>query len=258
MSAQTDYAILDQPEILQFVFYPRRDYSTPPPNAVDHKIPIENGVVISCRFHLCSNTSPSVIYFHGNGEVVSDYDYIAPAYNRLGINLFVVDYRGYGSSSGVPTFTTLVTDAHVVFKAFKEILREGHFTGAVFAMGRSLGSIAAVELALHYGAEMKGLIIESGMASMSTLMAHMGLSGQAFRLTLGFPNLMKIREVRLPTLILHGEYDSLIPATEGQALYDGSASQYKRLVIIPGAEHNDIMMVGGEEYLGEISRFVHA
>jgi alpha-beta hydrolase superfamily lysophospholipase len=258
MSSDNNYSALDGPEILQFVFYPRQDHTPAPSNATDHFVLVDDGAAISCRFYVCAQDAPSILYFHGNGEVVSDYDYIAPVYNRLGVNLFVADYRGYGSSSGTPTFSALLKDAHIVFRSFNEILREGQHTSAVFVMGRSLGSIPGIELALHYGGQMEGLIIESGIGSMSTLMAHMGLSGEALGLPTGFPNVTKIRSIKLPTLILHGEYDSLIPATEAYALYENSASQDRRLVIIPNAEHNDIMMVGGDKYFGEIRSFVSA
>ena len=87
--AQQDYSALDTPEILSFIFYPRGDYTRTPTNASDHSIPVDNDASISCRFYTHSQGSPSIIYFHGNGEVVSDYDYIAPMYSELGINLFV-------------------------------------------------------------------------------------------------------------------------------------------------------------------------
>ena len=95
---------------------------------------------------------------YGNGDVVSDYDGIAPIYNQQGINLFVTDYRGYGSSGGVPTFTSMITDAHRIFEAFLGILHNEHYTSDVFAMGRSLGSMSAIELAYSYQEQVKGLI----------------------------------------------------------------------------------------------------
>jgi alpha-beta hydrolase superfamily lysophospholipase len=65
-----------------------------------------------------------------------------------------------------------------------------------------------------------------------------------------------MRTITIPTLIIHGEYDSLIPPTEGKALFENAASRNKNLVIIPDAEHNDIMLVGMERYFKAIKEFI--
>ena len=257
--SQTDYSALDRPEILQFVFYPRRDFTKAPSNASDYFIPVDKDISISCRFYSHSQSSPSIIYFHGNGEVVSDYDYIAPMYSQLGINLFVADYRGYGASQGKPTFSNTISDAPIIFKAFTDILRQDRYSGDIFVMGRSLGSISAIEIAYHYQEQMKGLIIESGFASVINLLSHLGFPAQFLGIEdASFPNLTKIRTIILPTLIIHGEYDNMIPKTEAEALFNNTGTKDKRLVIIPRANHNDIMWVGMERYLKAIKEFVFA
>ena len=255
--AEQDYSILDQPAVLSFVFYPRKDVTPPPQNATDHLIAVEKDIAVACRFYSHSPDAPSIIYFHGNGEVTSDYDYIAPLYNQLGINLFVADYRGYGASGGSPTFSNMVSDAPVVFKAFADILKEKNYCEDVFAMGRSLGSVSALEIAHHHQEQLKGLIIESGFASVTNLLEHLGIPAESLGLTNpDFPNLARIRTITIPTLIIHGEYDSLIPVSEGEALFQNAAASKKELVTIPGAEHNDIMLVGTERYFAALGKFV--
>ncbi len=259
MSQPTDYSALDRPELLQFVFYPRKDFTVPPPNSTDHLIPVEKDVSISCRFYVHHRDAPSVLYFHGNGEVVSDHDYIAPLYNRLGVNLFVADYRGSGASGGTPTFSNMVADAYHIFKGFWEILQEGGYGGRVFLMGRSLGSVSAIELASHYGEKIKGLILESGFASTVRLMTRLGFPKEFLGIKdAEFPNLAKIRAITLPTLIIHAEFDSLIPLTEARDLFENVATKEKRLVIIPGADHNDLMVLGIEPYFEAIEEFIFA
>jgi len=86
---------------------------------------------------------------------------------------------------------------------------------------------------------------------------HLGFSRSLLDIKdAAFPNLTGIRTITLPTLILHGEYDSLIPSTEGKALFHNAATKDKRLLIIPGADHNDILWVGMERYLEAIREFV--
>ena len=257
MTADGRYSILDRPEILQFIFYPRRDKGEGPPNSTDHLVSVANGVSIGCRFYVHSNSSPSILLFHGNGEVVSDYDSIASIYDQMGINLFVADYRGYGSSGGMPTFTNMVSDAHTIFEAFLDILCNNHHTSNVFVMGRSLGSISAIELASSYQQQVNGLIIESGFASILRLLKHLGFPSEFLDINdISFPNAAKMRSITLPTLVLHGEYDSLIPVTEARDLFENTAAKRKRLVIINGADHNDIMLVGMEKYFKAIREFV--
>ena len=103
-----EYSLLDRPDILQFTFYPRKEARRGPPNSTDYFIPVGDEVSICCRFYVHSHSSPSILFFHGNGEIASDYDDVAPIYNQRSINLFVTDYRGYGLSGGTPTFTNMV------------------------------------------------------------------------------------------------------------------------------------------------------
>jgi len=257
MSQHIDYSPLDQPHILGFVFYPRPDWTPPPPGASDHSVPVEDGISVSCRFHPSSESAPSILFFHGNGEVVYDYDGIAPFYNREGINLFVADYRGYGQSGGTPSFSNTVADAHIIFKYFRDTLRSSGYSGPLFVMGRSLGSLSAVELASSYPQEMRGLILESGFASAGRLLGYLSY---AFR----FPHLdefekaslERIRSITMPVLIIHGEYDEIIPYEQAEVFYQNIGSEDKRLLTIAGAGHNDILLVGMEQYFSAIKEFV--
>lgn len=257
--SQDDYSALDRPEILAFVFYPRKDFSRAPSNASDYFIPVDKDVSISCRFYVHSRSSPSILCFHGNGEVVSDHDYIAPMYNQLGINLFVADYRGYGASQGRPTLSNTVSDAPVIFKAFGDILHREKHGGDIFVMGRSLGSISAIGIAYRYQEEIKGLIIESGFAAIINLLFHLGFPAASLGIEdPEFPNLARIRAIAVPTLIIHGEHDQIIPASEGEALFHNSAATDKRLLMIPGANHNDLMWIGKDSYFQAIKQLAFA
>ncbi|HYA02759.1 MAG TPA: alpha/beta hydrolase, partial [Syntrophobacteria bacterium] len=128
------------------------------------------------------------------------------------------------------------------------------FGGPLIVMGRSLGSASALELAANYGEELEGLIIESGFALALPLLKLLGVQAWALDLTEddGFGNLEKIRAYHGPTLIIHAEYDHIIPLSEGEALWDACPSSDKTLLEIPGANHNDIFMHGIREYFDAI------
>ena len=254
-----DLSVLDRPEILQVVFYPRKSHPKPlAPNAKDHFIEVERGINVGCRYHTIGKDYPSLLYFHGNGAIVDDLDLFAPLFNGIGINLFVAGYRGYGLSNGTPTVTSMIRDSHRVFEGFKKIVEDYGFRKTFFVMGRSLGSFSAIELACNYQDDIQGLIVESGPSNnlRQYVSSMVPLNHPIWRDDSTFLNKVKLRSIFKPILIIHGEQDSLIPVDEGRELYENSAAKDKRLVIIPNAEHNDIFIVGKEQYYKAIKEFV--
>jgi len=252
-----DYSLIDQPFLLQFIFYPRKDSTPCPSNGFDLSVLVGDGVSISCRFYAGHHEWPWILFFHGNGEVVSDYDEISLFYHQKKINLVVADYRGYGASTGVPTLSDLVQDAHLIFKGVREELIKRNLRKDPWIMGRSLGSISALELAYHYQEEMKGLIIESGFPSVVRIMTHFGMPSQGMGLEkIDQECLERIKKIFLPTLIIHGEQDSLVPLKNAKDIYQHLGTQEKKLLIIPSATHNDIMLVGFKGYFNALQEFI--
>lgn len=249
---------MDRPEILYRLFFPRREFvnDAESPKAMNHFIAVSEDVSIGCRFYPAQSDAPNILYFHGNGETAPDYDYVAPVYQEKCINLFVTDYRGYGMSDGSPSCSSMIKDAHPTFHGFVAFLRGLGFTGDLFVMGRSLGSAPAIEVAYHYQSLLKGLIVESGFASARNQFIRLGISDLFGDVSnpIGFGNDLKIKEVAIPTLIIHGEWDEIIPATEGQALYELSGAAEKNALFIPHAGHNDLTMQGMKAYMEAIER----
>ncbi len=252
-----EYFAIDNSPLINFLFYPRKHFRPGPDNSFDFTVEVEEGINISCRFYYGNYEDPWILYFHGNGEVVSDYNDIAPFYTRNGLNIVVADYRGYGASNGSPSFYSLINDGHVIFYKVVEKLQKLGWADNIWIMGRSLGSISALELTFNYGDRIKGLIVESGFVSPSNLLEHLGLPSFGLDLKkLEEDSLQKIKNINVPTLIIHGEYDSLIPAKEGEKLFQNIGSEKKEFVLITGAGHNDIMFVGQVSYFGAIKNFV--
>jgi len=73
----------------------------------------------------------------------------------------------------------------------------------------------------------------------------------------GFGNLSKISTILTPTLVIHGAEDTLIPPSDGRGLYDASPAQNKRLLLVPGARHNDLLSVDPQGYFSAIQDFIH-
>lgn len=250
---------LDRPEILSMMFHPRRvNRSAPPPEATDMDIMIAPDITIGCRFFSTDTTAPVIVFFHGNGEVAADYDDIGSLYVQQGLNFLVTDYRGYGWSDGTPSASSLLSDAGILYEKTIPLLQDQGYTGKIFLMGRSLGSACAIDLAARYQENISGLIIESGFAETLPLMRTMGLdlSSMGINEEDCFNNAAKIQSVTLPTYILHGQRDTLIPLSHAERLHSLSAARSKELQIVPGADHNSLIAVTGVLYFQAIRHFV--
>ena len=259
--SQIDYRMLDNPEILTFLFYPRREEgsSVPKGDVHDLRIPVDDQVTIGARFHHTQKTSPTILFFHGNGEIVADYDEIGSLYVQTGANFLPVDYRGYGRSTGIPTVTAMMRDSHVIFEYTRNWLHERGYSGPLILMGRSLGSAPALELAAQYKDRIDGLIIESGFSYLLPLLRLIGVSLSKMDISEenGCQNIEKIRVYDKPTLIIHAQFDQIIPFTDGKELYETSRARDKRMLMIPDADHNTIFMRGFRDYMSAISDFLH-
>lgn len=212
------------------LFFPRREVSAPPRGAVDTMIDV-GGVRVHTRRH---GTDPcTLLLFHGNGEIVADYDAMASQFTDCGVSLVVADYRGYGASEGEPTLRHVIADARAIAEAVRP----------QFVMGRSLGGAAAHELYVRPIGGMIGVILESTFCDLAGLIRRRGLAPpSAFsaeeRAT--FDPLAKLPDGRLPLLILHGERDQLIGPSEARTALSVAGSADKELVLIPGHGHNDV------------------
>jgi pimeloyl-ACP methyl ester carboxylesterase len=257
LGEKPDYALIDRRGLARGLFYPRRDPSPPPPGASDHRVDADDGGEVACRFYRLDGARPTLLLFHGNGEVASDYDAVAPAYHAIGANLFVADYRGYGASDGAPSFASLIADAHPVLVGFHALLDEEGFAAHRFLMGRSLGSLPAVELAAVAPARLRGLVIESGAPDLTRLPRRAGIpSPDAELLALIQAHSARVASIRMPALQIHGEWDEIIPLESALAFHEHLRTSRKELVVIPGAGHNDIGWVGRDQYFGALARFI--
>jgi len=255
---QIDYAHLDRPEISFNLFHPRPQLR--PRTANDLLIPVEDGIAVGAGFHMIDPSAPSILFFHGNGEIVSDYDEMGAVYNQMGINFAVADYRGYGRSTGEPSVTAMMRDSRTIFEFTGKWLEENGYRGRLAVMGRSLGSAPALELAAIYQDRIDGLIIESGFAFTGPLLALVGVNlvSMAFNEAQGFRNLEKIKVFSKPALIIHAERDQIIPVSDGQALFEACRSSQKTLLEIPRADHNDILLRGFERYTAAVAELTRA
>ena len=256
MSAQD---ILDSPEVSSVLFHPRTTPEiAPAAEAVNINIQIEPDVTIGCRLFMADKEAPTILFFHGNGEIVADYDDIGPMYVQQNINFLITDFRGYGWSTGTPTFSNLLADSDTLYRKLKQYLADNGYSDMLFIMGRSLGSASAIEVAAKHDDEIKGLIIESGFAETLPLAATLGMNIASAEISEEetFNNGSKIAQVTKPTFLLHGQLDDLIPLWQAEKLHAECGARSKELQVVPGANHNTLISVGGIYYFQAIKQFV--
>lgn len=259
-TVMSDYSLLDDTNVVSVLFHPRKEsQSIAWPDNVQHLlIPVSSDVALGAAFHHTDKKAPVILFFHGNGEIVADYNEIGMLYTREKINFFPVDYRGYGRSSGRPGVAAMVADSLKVFDFTQKWMADNSYTGNLVVMGRSLGSACALEIAARRQNNFAGLIIESGFARMLPLLRLLGLAPERLGLSeeIGFQNINKISDYNKALLVIHAEYDHIIPFADGRELFDACPSADKRFLKIDQADHNTIFYYGFEPYLREVKSFL--
>ena len=239
-----------------FIFHPRKAYQQMV--EIDHLIEVEKGINVGARFHLNNPVAPTILFFHGNGEIAPEYDDIAQMYKQQNINFIIADFRGYGFSNGTPTAENTQRDAHPVLDYVLRHLKKENYIGPLILMGRSLGSVSVIELAKRYPEDFSALIIESGFANEGSLFNLFGITAEMVRYKKedGFQNGAKISKYQGPLLVIHAQQDHIIPFSQGEELLNLCPSKNKKLVAIPNANHNNILGVNPQKYFEEVYRFI--
>ena len=198
-------------------------------------------------------TRHTLLFFYGNGMCMAFAVPEFEAFRRLGFNVIVADYVGYGMSSGSPSEGGVYATANAVWD--HAVARPDVDKAKIVPVGWSLGAGAAIELAAT-----------KPVAGLVTLSAFTNIADMARELLPFFPASMLVRHrfenerklaesVRCPVLLIHGTDDSIIPFRMSERL---SAAAGGRATYLPidGADHNDLFEVGGEQMYDAIRRFV--
>lgn len=194
-----------------------------------------------------------LLLFHGNaGNIAHRLERARLFSQRLGVDMFLVDYRGYGRSEGKPSEAGVYRDGLAIFDAARE---RGFSPDRIVLHGESLGCAVAVEVALARACA--GVVLETPFLSVPALARKHYPFVPAFLIRSRFDAGSKIGRVTVPKLFLVAERDDIAPAAQGRRLFE-LASPPKELYVIPGAGHNDTYAVGGEPYFAAWRRFLDA
>ncbi len=253
--------LIDHPTISGVVFAPRKRKIPEKlePNIKVLNFDISDNISIGGFFFGTKTENPTILLFHGNGEIASDYQSLSQIFLGCNVNLAVVDFRGYGFSSGEPYYTSLISDALPVYNALRQWMDEKNYCDSLFVQGRSLGSVCAAEIGAQNPSNLRGIIFESGFASIYNMMTNLfrvsspHLTPDSLK---EYSNDIRVQKFKVPTLIIHGTIDRLIPYSESEMLYQNLPKNIeKKLVLINGAGHNSILSFT-QDYFLPLSDFV--
>ena len=242
-----------------FLYFPERELAATPSEAglayEDVSFTTEDGISLHGWF-VPGRGDVTWLWFHGNaGNISNRLGNLELLHDRLGVNVFLFDYRGYGQSQGTPSEKGLYLDAEAALAYLNS--RADVRSDRIVYFGRSLGGAVAVDLAGHQPAY--GLILESPFPSVSFVArgAYPFLPAGFVRriLRARYDALSKIAGVTVPVLVLHGDKDDIVPLDGGRLLFE-AAREPKQFHVIPGAGHNDTYIVGGEPYFALLASFL--
>jgi fermentation-respiration switch protein FrsA (DUF1100 family) len=227
--------------------YVRDSTQTPPakadlPDVEERTLQTPDGERIIAWYGKAKPGQPTILYFHGNGGALEIRRERIRKYMNRGRGMFMMAYRGYSGSTGLPSEAANLADAGLAYDA---LINEGIRPEDIIIYGESLGTGVATVIASEKKA--RGLVLDSPYTSMLDLASEKyPWLPVSWLLKDRYTTRDRIGNVHIPLFILHGEADEVVPARMGRALY-ALANEPKDIVTLPGAKHNDHYMFGSFE-----------
>ena len=208
---------------------------------------MEDGAVINGLHSKMETAKGIIVYFHGNADNLSRWGLVVEPFLEYGYEVLVVDYRGYGKSTGKRTKKSMITDAEQVYAWATEKWSQDE----IILYGRSLGSSFASYLAGKYSP--KQVILEAPFHSIGDMARRLAwMYPTKGILRYNFNNEQSLRAAKCPITIIHGTDDGIVPLSSGKKLHEAIKSS--KLIEIEKGEHNDLARF--EEYWAEINRLL--
>ncbi|MBD3894723.1 alpha/beta hydrolase [Halomonas sp. ML-15] len=198
----------------------------------------------------------SLLFFHGNAGNISHRLESIAQFQRLGLSVLIIDYRGYGRSEGRPSEEGTALDARAAWQWLRD--DAGLATDEIVVFGRSLGAAVAAELAVGLEEQQEppaAVILESPFRSVPELAQRLYPFLPARWLArIDYPVESYVTQISAPLLVVHSRDDEVIPYAEGEAVY-AAANAPKRLLTISGG-HNTGFVDSEADYLEGIDAFL--
>ncbi len=239
-----------------FIYFPQREYDARPE---DFGLPAEPLSIESAGgarlagWWLRGAGRTALLLFHGNGGNISHrLERARLLVESIGLDVFLVDYRGYGASGGKPDEEGLYADGEAISRAAADRAFPPERT---ILFGESLGSAVAIETALRRPC--RGVVLETPFLSIPAMARAIYPFVPPFLIRTRFDNEAKIARLTIPKLIVAAERDEVVPPAHARRLFEVGAPP-KELYVIPGATHNDTYLAGGRQYLEVLRKLLES
>lgn len=222
----------------KLIYFPSKGYDAVPTDVglafEDLTLRTADGVSIAAWYIPHEHARGNVIFFHGNAGNMTNRLHSVKLLHRMGLNVLIIDYRGYGRSEGKPSEDGTYEDAEAAWRYLTET--RGETPDRIALFGRSLGGAIAIELATRHTPA--ALVTESTFTSLLDI-GRMHYKFLPVRLILSYhyDSLSKVPRITCPKLFFHGREDTLIPLENGRRLFEASADP-KEFIETPGG-HNE-------------------
>ena len=199
----------------------------------------EDGLKIVGWYAPATSKKRTLVFFHGNADGLRSVAFVAAPYIAQGYGFMLAEYRGYSGQPGHPTEQGLYSDARAFIRY---LLANGVNENELVFYGHSLGTGVALQMALEFKGA--GLILEAPYLSIAKMGQLRFPMFPAEMLALDrFESFKKIPSLHMPLLVAHGEWDLVVPFSQGKALFD-LAPQPKTFLSIPNGGHSDLSKHG--------------
>ncbi len=236
-------------------FHPMRELEGSPAEAAlrfeDVRLTTDDGVKLHGWYVPADSPGgATLLFFHGNaGNISHRVDSIA-LFHELGLNVLIIDYRGYGRSQGRPGEKGTYADAEAAWRYLTE--HRDVKPEQIVIFGRSLGGAVAVELATRHTPA--ALIVESTFTSGADMARRMAPWFPRWLIFLRYDSLQRIGQVHCPVLIVHSRDDEMIPFEQGRRLFAAAPSPKEFLELEGG--HNEGYLLCLETYRRTLRAFL--
>lgn len=201
----------------------------------EYEIAMKDGTRLNGLLFPADTSKGLIFYLHGNAGSLADWGEVAGAYTRLGYDVFIFDYRGYGKSAGkISSEAQFHEDVQTVYDSIRRHYPEGNIT----ILGYSIGTGPAAKLAA--GNHPQRLILQAPYYSLTDMARHAYPFLPSFLLRYRFTTYQYVKQTKAPVIIFHGDQDEVI-------YYGSSAIKLRTclkladtLITLPGQGHNGI------------------
>lgn len=210
-----------------------------------------DGVTIHAWYVPGPKNGRTLLFFHGNAGNISHRLDSLEIFNELGLNVLMVEYRGYGQSDGRPSERGTRLDARAAWEYL--VAKRGVAAENIVVFGRSLGGAVAAQLVRDR--RPAGVVLESSFTSVPDIGTEIyPWLPVRYLSTIRYDSLAFIGEFEFPVLIVHGPKDDIIPFHHGRRLFE-AAREPKQFLEIAGG-HNGGYLLDREAYVAGIRRFL--